>query len=149
MNIYNQCFDDQGQLRIRLEAAAIEGIFSLAEVGALTLQWSFVLDYENSLNLHEDRKEGVELLSRLCADTIGASSGILVLARHLMESRKIKPRDALHLAAAEMAGCDYFITCDDALIRGLERVPRTPEMRVKAVNPVEFIRAEGEKYGQS
>lgn len=149
MNVYNRCFDDQEQLRIRLETAAIEGIFSLAEGGLLTLQWSFVLDYENSLNPHEDRKEGVELLSRLCADTISASPAILELARSLMESIKIKPRDALHLAAAEIAGCDYFITCDDALIRAFKRRGLAPDLRVKAVNPVEFIRTEGDKYGQS
>ena len=58
INVYNRCFDDQSQLRIRLETAAIEGIFALAEEKKLTLAWSFVLDYENSLNPFEDRKEG-------------------------------------------------------------------------------------------
>jgi len=48
MNIYNRCFDDQSQLRIRLETAAIEGIFELAEGGASELVWSFMLDYEHS-----------------------------------------------------------------------------------------------------
>jgi homospermidine synthase len=65
MNIYNRCFDDQSQLRIRLETAAIEGIFELVETQAFELAWSFMLDYENSLNPHEDRKEWAELLSRL------------------------------------------------------------------------------------
>ena len=51
MNIYDRCFDDQSQLRIRLETAAVEGIFELAEGGALELAWSLMLDYENSLNL--------------------------------------------------------------------------------------------------
>ncbi|MBI4487633.1 MAG: hypothetical protein HY694_00985 [Deltaproteobacteria bacterium] len=37
MNVYNRCFDDQNQLRIRLETAAIEGIFALAEAGRLRL----------------------------------------------------------------------------------------------------------------
>jgi hypothetical protein len=46
MNVYNRCFDDQSQLRIRLETAAIEGIFELAEDEALELAWSFMLDYE-------------------------------------------------------------------------------------------------------
>jgi hypothetical protein len=66
MNIYNRCFDDQSQLRIRLETAAIEGIFELAESGGLELVWSFMLDYENSLNPQEERKEWAELLSGLC-----------------------------------------------------------------------------------
>ena len=57
MNTCNRCFDDQSQLRIRLETAAIEGIFELVETETLELAWSFMLDYENSLNPHEDRKE--------------------------------------------------------------------------------------------
>jgi hypothetical protein len=66
MNIYNRSFDDQTQLRMRLETAAIEGIFELAESGTLELVWSFMLDYENSLNPREERREWAELLSGLC-----------------------------------------------------------------------------------
>ena len=56
-NVYNRCFDEQDQLRIRLECTAIEGIYGLAEAGRLQLVWSFMLDYENSLNPREDRKD--------------------------------------------------------------------------------------------
>jgi hypothetical protein len=51
---------------MRLETAAIEGIFELAESGTLELVWSFMLDYENSLNPREERREWAELLSGLC-----------------------------------------------------------------------------------
>ena len=70
MNVYNRSCDDQTQLRIRLEIAAIEGIFELAESGALELVWSFMLDYENSLNPQEERREWAELLSGLCINKI-------------------------------------------------------------------------------
>ena len=80
MNIYNRCFDDQSQLRIRLETAAIEGIFVLAEGGASELVWSFMLDYENSLNPQEERKEWAELLSGLCIHRIAPAPRILALA---------------------------------------------------------------------
>jgi predicted nucleic acid-binding protein len=147
MNIYNRCFDDQRQLRIRLETAAIEGIFELAEGRALELAWSFMLDYENSLNPQEDRKEWAELLSRLCIHRIVPSPRILALARRLIKSAKIKPRDALHVACAETGGCDYFVTCDDDLVRAVQTRRRTPKLRVVATNPVEFIRREGESRG--
>lgn len=149
MNIYNRCFDDQSQVRIRLETAAIEGIFALAEGGKLTLAWSFMLEYENSLNPHENRQEGVKLLSRLCTDTIIPSPQITRLARKIMKGSKVKPRDALHLACAETARCHYFVTCDDALIRTLKRKRSILQLKVKAVNPVEFIRRESEQYGGS
>lgn len=149
MNVYNRCFDDQSQLRVRLETAAVEGIFALAEARRLMLIWSFMLDYETSLNPYEDRKEGVELLSHLCADTIVPSPAILSLARDILKSGKVKPRDAVHLACAETAECDYFVTCDDALIKVFEKDRRLRKLKVNALNPVEFMRIEGEKYGQS
>jgi predicted nucleic acid-binding protein len=147
MNIYDRCFDDQSQLRIRLETAAVEGIFELAEGGALELAWSFMLDYENSLNPQEDRKEWAELLSRLCIHRIVPSPRILALARRLIKSAKIKPRDALHVACAETGGCDYFVTCDDDLVRTVQTRSRAPKLKVIATNPVEFIRKEGESRG--
>jgi predicted nucleic acid-binding protein len=147
MNVYNRCFDDQDQLRIRLESTAIEGIYDLADAGLLTLTWSFMLDYENSLNPYADRKEWVELLSRLCADTIAASPEILTSARQLMKMSKLKPRDALHLACARHAGCEFFVTCDDVLIKQVSRHGRNLDLRLKAINPVDFIRNEGSRHG--
>ena len=147
-NVYNRCFDEQNQLRIRLECTAIEGIYAWAEAGQLELTWSFVLDYENSLNPHAERKEWVELLSHMCTDTIAPSPEILALARRLMKLRKLKPRDALHVACAQHAGCDFFITCDDALIQRASRGGRRSVLRVPVVNPVEFIRNEGSRYGK-
>ena len=149
MNIYNRAFDEQDQLRIRLETAAIEAIFALAETGVVTLAWSFMLDYENSLNPYSDRKEWAELLSTLCKDKIVPSSKVLTTARAFMKSAKVKPRDAIHLASAEVGDCDYFVTCDDDLIRLVQRTRIRPKLRLQAINPVEFIRKEGKKYGQS
>ncbi len=147
-NVYNRCFDEQNQLRIRLECTAIEGIYAMVEAGRLELTWSFMLDYENSLNPHPDRKEWVELLSRMCMDTIAPSPQILTLARRLMKLRKFKPRDALHVACAQHAECDFFITCDDTLIQRASRGGRQSVLQVKVVNPVEFIRNEGSRYGK-
>ncbi len=149
MNIYNRCFDDQSQLRIRLETAAIEGIFALAETERLTLVWSFMLGYENSLNPYEERREGVELLSRLCAVTIAPLAEVSRLAETIIKNSAVKPRDALHIACAETGACDYFVTCDDALIGALQRGRRVPELKVRAINPVEFMRSEGGQYGES
>jgi predicted nucleic acid-binding protein len=147
MNIYNRCFDDQSQLRIRLETGAIEGIFELAESSGLELIWSLMLDYENSLNPQEERKEWAELLSQLCIHTIVPSPRILALARALIKSARIKPRDALHVACAETGRCDYFVTCDDDLVRTVRTRRRAPKLRVIATNPVEFIRRQGESRG--
>jgi len=91
----------------------------------------------------------VELSSQLSTHRISPSPRILALARGLAKSAKIKPRDALHLACAEARKADYFVTCDDDLIRRFQRRRQTARFKVKAINPVEFIRKEGEVHGAS
>jgi len=56
MNIYERPFDDQSQMRIRLETVAITMIFALIENGYFSARWSFVLEYENSHNPSPERK---------------------------------------------------------------------------------------------
>ncbi len=87
--------------------------------------------------------------SRLCTHRIIPSPRILASARGLVKSVKIKPRDALHLACAETGKADYFVTCDDDLIRRFQRRRQTGKFGLKAINPVEFIRKEGEVHGKS
>ena len=52
MNIYNRMFDDQEQLKIKLETTAIDIIFQRVQEGQFNLLWSFILEYENSRNLY-------------------------------------------------------------------------------------------------
>lgn len=84
----------------------------------------------------------------MCTDTIAPSPEILSLARKLMNLRKLKPRDALHVACAQYAGCEFFITCDDLLIQRASRGVRRSALRIQTVNPVEFMRSEGGRYGK-
>ena len=98
--------------------------------------------------LHQDeRKEWAELLSQLCIHTIVPSPRILALVRALIKNARIKPRDALHVACAETGRCDYFVTCDDDLVRTVRTRKRACKLRVIATNPVEFIRRQGESRG--
>jgi predicted nucleic acid-binding protein len=107
------------------------------------------IEYENSLNPYENRREGVDLLSHLCGDIVGPSPAVAKMAGKILKGSQVKPRDALHLACAEAARCDYFLTCDDTLIRIFQRKRSVLELKIMAVNPVEFIRGEGEQYGKS
>ena len=64
MNIYERPFDDQRQMRIRLETVAITMIFALIDAGHFSARWSFVLDYENSRDPIPERREFVQYLAR-------------------------------------------------------------------------------------
>jgi len=47
MNIYNRPFDDQSQVRIRLETIAIFSILQKIKNKELTLLWSFMIEPES------------------------------------------------------------------------------------------------------
>ena len=64
-NIYNRPYDDQLQVRIRLETIAIFEILKRVQSKALALVWSFILDFKNSLNPYEGIRIEIEMLERL------------------------------------------------------------------------------------
>lgn len=133
VNIYNRPFDDQSQVRIRLETISIFSIMQRIKRGDLSLIWSFIIDYENSLNPYDDVRREVGLLSSLASKTILPGDTIVTQAMKF-ESKGMKPRDALHVACALEAGADYFLTCDDKLINKASSI-----RGLKILNPIRFI----------
>ncbi len=63
MNIYNRIFDDQSKMRIRFESMAIDILFELIEKENYELVWSFILEYENSMNPFIERELHIQLIS--------------------------------------------------------------------------------------
>ncbi len=141
-NIYNRCFDDQGQLRIRLETSAIESLFSLIEEGRFTCLWSFVLDYENTLNPFKERRQVIHTMSFACKESVIPSPEVQRLSKEIIRKTNIAPRDALHLASAETGRCKYFVTCDDRLIKMIKDKSGEIGLKIKPINPIELIRKE-------
>jgi predicted nucleic acid-binding protein len=141
MNIYNRPFDDQRQMRIRLETAAVTMIWTLIQSGIFAAKWSFVLDYENSRNPFVERRAFVRYLAQACEGTIEPNEGIRELARRL-ERLEIRGRDALHLACAEWGGCEYLVTCDDQLVQQGKRLAEVGELELQVINPVNLLREE-------
>ena len=140
MNIYNRPFDDQGQMRIRLETTAVIMMFALIEQGLFSVKWSFVLDYENSRNPFSERRAFAEYLAQACDRIVEPDPAIIELARRLADWHNIGDRDALHLACAESVGCDYFVTCDDRLVQRGQRLIKEGVLTVQIINPVDLVR---------
>ncbi len=134
MNIYNRPFDDQSQVRIRLETIAIFSILQKIKNKELTLLWSFMIDYENSLNPYEDVLQEIEMAASLAGESVTPDESVLTAAKEF-ESKGIKPRDSMHLACALKGEADYFLTCDDKLIRKAAVL----DMNIKIINPLRFI----------
>ena len=134
MNIYNRPFDEQMQVKIRLETIAIFSILQRIKSGDFALLWSFVIDYENSLNPYDDVRLEIELASSLADETIKPDEFVVATARRF-EKKGIKPRDALHLACALKGKAEYFLTCDDKLIKKASALG----INLKIMNPIKFV----------
>ncbi|MEK6725371.1 MAG: PIN domain-containing protein [Deltaproteobacteria bacterium] len=137
MNIYNRPFDDQSQVRIKLETIAINAILKMIKSGKFALLWSFMVEFENSLNPYDDVRTEIDMLSKIASEYVNMSDDILEAAKE-MESVRIKPRDAVHLACAIKAKADWFLTCDDKLIRKARFIKDD----IIITNPLDFVRSE-------
>lgn len=131
---WNRPFDDQSQHRVRLEAEAVLSILEMAQAGEIEIVGSDIIDDELSEMSDCERREKIELLLELVSSQISLTSGIEQRALELRE-QNISPFDALHLAAAENARADYFLTTDDGLIRKARRAAP----KVKIENPARWL----------
>lgn len=135
-SVYNRPFDDQNQTRVRLEAEAFLSILEKASSRTVVLIGSSALRYENSRNPFHERKERVSSYLDMASIVIMMSDAVRERSA-LLEHKGIDPIDAIHLACAESGGADYFITCDDGIIRKSRKSDASAKMTV--CNPLEFV----------
>lgn len=131
---FNRPFDDQSQLRVRLETEAKLKIQEEIRIGNLELAWSYILDYENDQNPYEDRKEIVKGWKKYSATDIVEKDGVLDRAGFL-NSKGFRKLDSLHIACAIIANCDYFLTTDDNILKLSETIKE-----IKIDDPIGFIK---------
>ncbi len=67
---FNRPFDDQSQIRIKLEAEAKLYIQEKIRQNALELVWSYILDLENQANPFEERKNAIQEWKELAIEDI-------------------------------------------------------------------------------
>lgn len=133
---YNRPFDDQKQLRVRLEAEAKLGIQGMILARAAELAWSYVLDFENELNPFGQRRMAISQWRGHATVDTNETEEVLSKAEEFAQVG-LKSKDALHLACAIVFKCDYSITTDDNLIRKAIGIGG-----IKVIDPMTFIREE-------
>lgn len=129
---YNRPFDDQTQPKIFLESQAVVIILQMVETKMIELISSSVLEYENSRNPYPITQEAMSRYLQIAGFKQEVNEEIRQRAEQL-EQNGLKAIDALHIACAEAAGSDYFITCDKRLIN------RCSGLAMKVMNPVNFV----------
>ena len=118
MCCFNRPFDDQSQVRIRFETEAKLLLQQHVHEGGLALVWSYVLDYENSINPFADRRESIKLWRSIAQTHVTETARIVSKAKELT-SFGIKAFDALHVACAIAGNAAIFVSTDDTLLRKL------------------------------
>ncbi|WP_295582553.1 hypothetical protein [uncultured Lamprocystis sp.] len=122
MRLYLDCcclqrpYDDQTQPRIRVETEAVLAILAAVQSGDVTLLSSEALDYELSRIPDAARRNEAMALLSLAAERLVITDDMELLS-DLLEQEGITAMDAVHLAMASCAGADFFVTCDDKLLR--------------------------------
>lgn len=113
---FNRPFDDQSQIRIRLETEAKLEIQERIRNRDVDLVWSYLLDFENQANPIISRRNAISRWRTFAVKNLLASEEII--GRALEFSNKgLRAKDSLHLACAIVGGCGFLITTDDELLR--------------------------------
>jgi predicted nucleic acid-binding protein len=127
----NRPFDDSSIGLNKFESGVLLLIIQLVD--------SAVIRYENSLNPFPEKKSFVAKVMRLAFENIDYNKEIRKRATVLERNYNLKPYDARHIASAEAAKVDFFITCDYTL-------PKKYEGNIAVVTPLTFIDTYGNRY---
>jgi len=128
----NRPYDDQTNLNIRLEAEAKLFIQNEILEKHYELAWSFMMDYEISVNPFYDRQLAFMKWKNIAVLDIDPEERILIKSREIMQ-KNFKQKDAIHIACAIKAECEYFLTTDRKIIN--KNIPE-----INLINPLDFIR---------
>ena len=131
---FNRPFDDQTQVRIKLEAEAKLKIQEEIRLGNFEVVWSYILDYENSKNPYEERRVQIQGWKKYSIQDVQENSTIIKLAKQINRNG-LKKMDSLHIACAIESKCVYFITTDDKVLNKSEKISK-----IKVIDPFGFIK---------
>ena len=129
---FNRPYDDQSFLKNYLESEA--KIFIQKEIlqKKYELAWSYMMDFEVAFNPFSDKKNQILKWKNIAVIDVGESGKVIALANEMMKGN-IKPKDALHLACAIEAGCNYFITTDGKLLNKYIA-------NIIVIDPIDFVK---------
>ena len=133
---FNRPFDDLSQIRVRLEAEAVEWILDESRTSRFTIVTSDYLSLELTRNPDPAKRADSLAMTGYSSVHVTVSESLACRAEEL-ESIGITGFDALHIAAAEAAKCDFLVTTDDKLLKKSKR--HQNQLMVNLLNPIDII----------
>mgnify|MGYP001566019589 CR=1 FL=1 len=131
---FNRPFDDQKQLRIKLETEAKLNIQERIFQKEIELTWSYILDFENEVNPFEQRRLAIRGWKKYASVDTDETKEIIEKAERFHQM-SIKSKDSIHLACAISMQCEYFLTTDDEVIKKASSITE-----IKVIDPISFIK---------
>jgi predicted nucleic acid-binding protein len=132
----NRPFDDQTQMRIRLEAEAVLAILARIENGDWVWIGSEVLKDEIEQMPDTQKLGRVKLLSGFIQESIEIGEKEINRAMKL-QKEGFQVFDSLHIACAESAQVDVFLSTDDGLLKLAKRMSKRLNVRIE--NPLVWV----------
>ncbi|WP_417909645.1 PIN domain-containing protein [Candidatus Electronema sp. PJ] len=130
----NRPFDDQSNLRVRLESEAVKMILLLCEQKQCCLISSKIAEFEIANTPDEAKRSKLKFISGLAEQIIEIDARIALRAKEF-EKTGMQAFDSLHLACAETSA-DVFLTVDDKFLKLALKVE---DLKVQARNPVQWL----------
>jgi hypothetical protein len=93
---FNRPYDDQSYLVIRLETEAKLYIQQEILNKTFELVWSYILDFENSVNPYQNRRQAISEWKNIAVLDVDVSEEIVERGKEIMQ-KGIKKKDALHI----------------------------------------------------
>lgn len=115
---FNRPYDDQSQIRIRIETEAKVALQQKIKDAECELLWSSILDFECAKNPFEEHRIAILHWRSLACDLIVIDDAALKQA-HYLKTCGVGHFDALHVACAMAGNSDVFVTTDDRLLKRL------------------------------
>jgi predicted nucleic acid-binding protein len=131
---FNRPFDDQSQIRIRIESEAKLKIQHDIVEEKFELVWSYILEAENLANPFEERVNAILDWKSQAISLIKENKKILDKAKKLKEIG-LRSKDALHISCAISAKCKYFLTTDDKILNKNNLIKD-----INVIDPIGFIK---------
>ena len=113
----NRPFDDPLAGMNTKEGSVLFDIIRLAKEGRVQLVSSAMNEVENAANEITARKSFAASVMHLAATYQNLSDSIVRRAQTIVQEYRLQPLDAVHLASAEAAQVDFFITCDYTVLK--------------------------------
>lgn len=131
---FNRPYDDQTQERIYLESLAKLYVQQCIIDGKIDFVWSYIMEYENSVNPYAIRRNAIRDFSFRCVEfvDIDKEKEIIKIAKETVKPT-IKEKDALHIACAVFSESDYLLTTDDKMLK-------FNTDKIKICDPIQFIK---------